>query len=537
MTVRFDHRAGKSSARRRHIESRLRRRALLGRAYPRPVRPHCDSTREPPSAAGRLCDALSELGALFRAVGGDLSSRRDLLPAAICTELAGLAEAAAPKPALVESLADGVDIRIDPRASGWSAAQSFHRATLADGTPARVVLPRHDLATALGEDLDHLDLLSKALSRVVPEAAEAQLQDAVESAAARLARALDLRLLAEGWRALRIDTRERRRLAVPRLLSDDQPPVMPPGTEPVLLVEEVGQRGLDELAERVPVGSTSLLGVARRLALAWLEQVLDGGVYALDPAPWNLELDPGGRVIFRGGPFVWPESAWQERARAYLLAVVAQSPDDALEALVGAAGADDQLRRDFRLALQPDGEVDRGRRGVAEEIALHSQLLSRADVPLAADWPLFFRALVGLDRTLACLAPEHDVLAAALETLATEERQRAARARLDPRVWRREVEPHLALLAALPERLDSVTRSLAEGSAGVRVEVETPKRLEAPVNQTVWPIAALLILLWAGGLVPVSWSEDWLEGSLVLPLVALLCGWLAARWGRSRDVG
>jgi ubiquinone biosynthesis protein len=112
--------------------------------------------------AQRLRLALQELGPIFVKFGQMLSTRRDLLPADIADELAGLQDRVPPFPSdqVIATLqrvygkpVDEVFQTFDRTPIASASVAQVHLATLPDGTPAAVKVLRPDIASTIEKDL------------------------------------------------------------------------------------------------------------------------------------------------------------------------------------------------------------------------------------------------------------------------------------------------------------------------------------------------------------------------------------------------
>ena len=258
--------------------------------------------------ARRLRGALEELGPTFAKLGQILSTRPDLLPAAVVAELADLQDHVTP---LTEAEVVAVmemelkvpwedvfaSIEPDPLAAGTIA--QVHRATLVGGERVVVKVQRPAAETEIRQDLG---LLERFAAKAAGRPAFQQVVDVpavIDHLSSSLVRELDFRYEAANIERMREVLAPFSRLAVPAVhvgLS----------TRRLLVLQEI--QGLPLL--EAPAGEARR-EAARQLVEAYYQQVLTAGFFHADPHPGNLmwwndtiylfdlgmvgEVDPGTR--------------------------------------------------------------------------------------------------------------------------------------------------------------------------------------------------------------------------------------------------
>jgi ubiquinone biosynthesis protein len=235
--------------------------------------------------ARRLRAALEELGPTFAKLGQILSTRPDLLPAEVVTELADLQDHVTPL-----SEADVVavmetelkvpwedvfaSIEPDPLASGTIA--QVHRATLVGGERVVVKVQRPAAETEIMQDLG---LLQRFAEKAAGRPAFQQVVDVpaiIEHLSVSLVRELDFRHEAANIERMREVLAPFDRLGVPGVHADLS-------TRRLLVLQEI--QGVPLL--RAPEGEPRRLA-ARQLLEAYYQQVLAAGFFHADPHPGNL---------------------------------------------------------------------------------------------------------------------------------------------------------------------------------------------------------------------------------------------------------
>ena len=235
--------------------------------------------------ARRFRSALEELGPTFAKLGQILSTRPDLLPAAVVEELADLQDHVTP---LTEAEVVAVmeqelkvpwedvfaSIEPDPLASGTIA--QVHRATLVGGQRVVVKVQRPTAETEIRQDLG---LLERFAGKAAGRAAFQQVVDVpaiIEHLSSSLVRELDFRHEAANIERMREVLASFDRLAVPDVYTDLS-------TKRLLVLQEI--QGVPLL--QAPAGEARR-EAARQFLEAYYQQVLAAGFFHADPHPGNL---------------------------------------------------------------------------------------------------------------------------------------------------------------------------------------------------------------------------------------------------------
>jgi ubiquinone biosynthesis protein len=235
--------------------------------------------------ARRLRSALEELGPTFAKLGQILSTRPDLLPAAVVTELADLQDHVAP---LTEADVVAVmemelkvpwedvfaSIELDPLASGTIA--QVHRATLVGGERVVVKVQRPTAETEISQDLG---LLRRFAEKAADRPAFQQVVDVpavIDHLSSSLVRELDFRHEAASIERMREVLAPFSRLSVPDVHTGLS-------TRRLLVLQEIQGVPLLEAPE-----GEARREAGRQLVEAYYQQVLTAGFFHADPHPGNL---------------------------------------------------------------------------------------------------------------------------------------------------------------------------------------------------------------------------------------------------------
>jgi ubiquinone biosynthesis protein len=235
--------------------------------------------------ARRFRAALEELGPTFAKLGQILSTRPDLLPPEVVTELADLQDHVTP---LTEAEVVAVmeaelkvpwedvfaSIEPDPLASGTIA--QVHRATLIGGQRVVVKVQRPTAETEIRQDLG---LLQRFAGQAAGRPAFQQVVDVpavIDHLSSSLVRELDFRHEAANIERMREVLAPFDQLSVPGVHADLS-------SRRLLVLEEI--QGTPLL--KAPEGEARR-SAARQLLEAYYQQVLTAGFFHADPHPGNL---------------------------------------------------------------------------------------------------------------------------------------------------------------------------------------------------------------------------------------------------------
>jgi predicted unusual protein kinase regulating ubiquinone biosynthesis (AarF/ABC1/UbiB family)/nucleotide-binding universal stress UspA family protein len=240
---------------------------------------------DPAARARRFRDALEELGPTFAKLGQILSTRPDLIPPDVVTELASLQDHVAPlsEAEIVTVMEKELKvpwedvfeaIEPDPLASGTIA--QVHRATLVGGERVVVKVQRPAAETQIRQDLG---LLERFAEKAANRPAFEQVVDVpaiVEHLSSSLLRELDFSYEAANIERMRQVLAPFDRLDVPLVYTELS-------TGKLLVMQEI--QGIPVL--QAPPGQARR-EAARQLLEAYYHQVLAAGFFHADPHPGNL---------------------------------------------------------------------------------------------------------------------------------------------------------------------------------------------------------------------------------------------------------
>ena len=358
--------------------------------------------------------ALEDAGGIYVKLGQFLSTRPDLLPADVVTELRLLQQDARPVPGaevhrlFVDELGRApaeVFRGFEPRPVAAASVAQVHRARLGDGSRVAVKVQRPDVGARITRDLDILGRLAAVLERRTGWAAEQRLGAAVQGFADSVTEELDFRVEARNLDAIADAVGRHEQIVVPA-------PIPGLSGRRVLVMEWIDGRPLSSGAAGLDPAERRDL--ARSLLHCFFEQIFVAGVFHADPHPGNLHLTDDGRIALLDCGAVGRLTPAQQaglrtvcvaiacrdaRLMADAVAAIAQPPLPSQKARGLAADLDRLMTRHLRPGSPPD---------LALFVAF-SDVLRRAGLTLEPVVLGAIRALATVQSTVELLAPDLDL--------------------------------------------------------------------------------------------------------------------------------
>ena len=422
--------------------------------------------------------ALDEAGVTFVKLGQVLSTRSDIIPSAVATELSRLQDQVSPAPwpeierVLTEELGAPprqlyADFDSEPLAAA-SVAQVY-TARLPDGPRVVVKVQRPGIAGIVDRDLDIVRRLARLLERNTDWGRSMGVRALADGFADAMREELDFTVEAGNMTTVAAgrSVASSNDLVVPQLYPDRS-------TRRVLTMERLDGIGLGNARQAIADRGLDPVRLGRALFDCLLGQVAIDGVFHADPHPGNFLLLTDGRIgMLDLGSVGRLDPATRDALQRFLLAIDHGDPVSATDALLEIVYRPDVI--DERALERAVGQFMTRHlaAGVTLGPAMFNDLfriITSHDLGVPPEVAAVFRALATIEGTISRISPGFDLVAASRQFAAAHVTDRLA-----PDALRRTATEELAtllpMLRRLPRRIDRIAAAAESGRLGVNVRL------------------------------------------------------------------
>jgi ubiquinone biosynthesis protein len=495
------------------------------------------------TTSARIRLALQDLGPTFVKFGQVLSTRPDLLPAELISELALLQEQVPPFPGeqarqqVEQELGRPIEqlyARFDPEPLAAGSLAQVHRARHFDGTELAIKVRRPNIVHEVERDLSLLLELAQLLEAQIPEAKVFDPVGLVNHFSRTIRRELNFRREARTAQEFARLFEKDQRLHVPAICDELT-------TDAVLSMEFIPGVKVNDAESMIELGLNPH-SVARDGARVFMRQAFEFGIFHGDPHPGNLRVLPNGRLVMLDyGMIGYLEESKRELLVDLFLSVVKHDVDRAV-ALVLDLGAPTQpldrslLRADVQDFIETYYGVPLQQLQVGRMLNDFVAILANFGLRCPADLMLLIRAIVTLEGVGRALDPQFNLAKELAPFVETMVKQRYSA----QRVAQRALEDLRELLLAaheLPLSLSATLKKVSQDDLNINLEHRGLDRLITEFDRSsnrivVGLVVSALVVSAALVIRTASFGSDWF-GIPLFVLSGLLGVWLV--WGVLRS--
>ncbi len=426
--------------------------------------------------AESLLESLLTLGPTFIKLGQLLSTRPDILPPAYVDVLSSLQDDVPPADwpgveTVIEDEVGAVDDVFDEfdrdAISGASLGQVY-RATY-EGDPVAVKVRRPNIEELVEADLKVVRWSVPLLKRLVDEGRAFSLENIADEFAKTIREEMDYR-------------RERRVLEAIRETFEDDETVRIPRSVPavsgdrVLTMEYVGGTKVNDVRALDEAGYDRT-ELATKLQRAYLQMILEEGVFHADPHPGNLAVADDGAIVFYDfGMSGTVDPYIQGKIVEFYVSVAEQDIDGILDAMVEMGTLSPQADRQvmanvMELAIADVRGEELEQYRVQQVIQQVEDTIYEFPLRLPRNFALILRVATVVEGVCVTLDPDFDFIDVATGYL-TEEGYREETVRNVAADTGRQVLETTEALFAVPPRLDDVLKTVQREDLSLSVRIE-----------------------------------------------------------------
>ena len=366
--------------------------------------------------ARALLDSMLTLGPTFIKLGQLLSTRPDVLPPEYVEEFEDLQDNVPPAPwagakqVLEEDLGpiEGRFADFDTEAiSGASLGQVYVASV--DGQQVAVKVLRPDIRPRVEADLRVIDALMPLLTATAPQGQAYTLQNLGREFADAIREEMDYAHEAAMLQTIRDNFADDDSIIVPEVLVGHSSPR-------VLTMEYVDGIKIDDVdaLDDAGIDRTALI---RRLESAYIQMILEDGVFHADPHPGNLAVKRDGSVVFYDfGMTGHVSQELQNNILDFYVAIARDDIDGVIDAFVAMDAldptADRELMREvFDLAIESFRGNDLDDYRIEQLVGEFQSNIYEFPLRLPQQVALIVRVTTVLDGVAGTLDPDFDVIA------------------------------------------------------------------------------------------------------------------------------
>ena len=469
--------------------------------------------------AHRLLDSLLTLGPTFIKLGQLLSTRPDVLPPEYIDVLAQLQDRVPPAPwdgarGVIEEELGPVEERFDDfdtdAISGASLGQVY-RAEV-DGEPVAVKVRRPGIESLVEADLRVVRWLLPVLIYFVDESRAFSLSNLADEFAKTIREEMDYRREARMLEEIRENFLEEPKVTIPATVSTHS-------TGRVLTMEYVAGTKITDV-EEIDAHGLDRRELAETIERAYLQMIVEDGVFHADPHPGNLAVQSDGTVVlYDFGMSGRVPGYIQERIVDFYVSVANQDIEGILDALVAMGTLSPEADRDtmgqvMELAIEDARGQSIERYRVQQIFQQVEDTIYDFPFRLPRNLALVLRVATVVEGVCVTLDPDFDFISVATDFL-TERGYREESARQFVEELRGDVVQAAQSSVRVPQTLERVLNRAERGNIRVQSELRDPRDvIDTLARRLVAGLVLSASLLATAYLYPVDWRAAAVPASI-----------------------
>lgn len=422
---------------------------------------------------------LEELGPTFVKIGQVASTRYDLLPAEVITELENLQDNATPisfetvQKIVEDELGHPIDelfaeFKGEPLAA--ASIGQVHFAVLKTGEQVAIKVQRPNMKGTIETDLEILQDLAMLAEQRLDWAAHYQIRDIADELARSLIEELDYTIEGRNSEKIAKQFIKDSGILIPKVFWEYT-------TKKVLTMEYVEGIKLNE-AEKLEEAGNNPKELAKKVVNSILKQILEAGYFHGDPHPGNILALPGDSIVFLDFGMVGRLSTeMKNNLVSLVIALMRKKTEDVVKAIMhmGIVPEDidvQALRADVDRLYEKYYDAALSVTSLAQVISDLFSVAYRHHIRIPSDLTLLGKTLLTMEGMVVKLDPDISIL-----KVAEPFGKRLLLERYDPKnvagnVWDQIVEMG-GFMNELPKTLNEISTILKKGK--VKQEVTFPE--------------------------------------------------------------
>ncbi|MDP4103766.1 MAG: AarF/ABC1/UbiB kinase family protein [Bacillota bacterium] len=453
------------------------------------------------STGERIRLFLEELGPTFVKIGQVASTRYDVLPADIISELENLQDQAPPfsyeivqkiiEDELGHPIADLFkEFNEDPLAA--ASIGQVHYAVLKTGEAVAIKIQRPNMKGTIETDLEILQDLALLAEQRLDWAAHYQIRDIVDELAKSLLEELDYSIEGRNSEKIAYQFKNDPGIVIPKVYWEYT-------TKKVLTMEYVEGIKLNE-AEKLKEAGNNPKELAKNVVNSILKQILVEGYFHGDPHPGNVLALPGDNIVFLDFGMVGRLSSEMKNNLATLvIALMRKKTDDVVKSIMQMGIVPENidvmsLRADVDRLYEKYYDVALSTTSLAQVIGDLFGVAYRHHIRIPSDLTLLGKTLLTMEGMVVKLDPEISIL-----KVAEPFGKRLLMERYDPKnvagsVWDQLLEMG-GFVNDLPKTLNEISLLLKKGKVKQEISFPDSDRILNKLNRISNRIAFSISLL------------------------------------------